>query len=66
MGLQGSAIAARSDLNKSFYGREITPTEILTGAVDQPASAAELYQALAQSSVVLVRLGVAVDGVLFP
>ncbi len=42
-GLQGSAIAARSDINKKFYGREITPTEILTGAVEQPTAAAQLY-----------------------
>lgn len=46
VGLQGSAIAARSDLNKKFYGREITPTEILTGAVEQPATASQLYDAL--------------------
>ncbi|TMW57568.1 hypothetical protein Poli38472_003493 [Pythium oligandrum] len=46
VGLQGSAISARSDLNKKFYGREITPTEILTGAVEQPAAASQLYDAL--------------------
>ncbi|OQS07007.1 hypothetical protein THRCLA_00967 [Thraustotheca clavata] len=45
-GLQGSAIAARSDINKTFYGREITPTEILTGAVDQPAAASLLYEVI--------------------
>ncbi|DBA04118.1 TPA: hypothetical protein N0F65_004226 [Lagenidium giganteum] len=46
VGLQGSAIAARPDINKKFYGREITPTEILTGAVDQPAAASQLYDAI--------------------
>ncbi|CAH0480754.1 unnamed protein product [Peronospora belbahrii] len=46
VGLQGSGIMARSDINKKFYGREITPTEILTGAVDQPAAASQLYDAL--------------------
>lgn len=46
VGLQGSAIAARSDINKKFYGREITPTEILTGAVEQPAAASQLYDAI--------------------
>jgi lipid-binding SYLF domain-containing protein len=46
VGLQGSAIAARSDLNKKFYGREITPAEILTGAVEQPAAASQLYDAI--------------------
>ncbi|CAK4087197.1 unnamed protein product [Aphanomyces euteiches] len=46
VGLQGSAIAARSDINKTFYGREITPTEILTGAVEQPTAAAPLYEAI--------------------
>lgn len=43
VGLQGSAIASRSDINKKFYGREITAAEILTGAVDQPAAASALY-----------------------
>lgn len=46
VGLQGSAIAARSDINKKFYGRDITPTEILTGAVEQPAAASQLYDAI--------------------
>lgn len=46
VGLQGSAISARSDLNKKFYGREITPSEILTGAVEQPAAASQLYDAI--------------------
>ncbi|OQR87967.1 hypothetical protein ACHHYP_07768 [Achlya hypogyna] len=45
-GLQGSAIAARSDINKTFYGREIAPSEILTGGVDQPAAAAPLYEVI--------------------
>ncbi|KAI9905290.1 hypothetical protein PsorP6_013521 [Peronosclerospora sorghi] len=46
VGLQGSGIVARADINKKFYGRDITPTEILTGAVDQPAAACQLYDAL--------------------
>lgn len=46
VGLQGSAIAARNDLNKKFYGREITPAEILTGAVEQPSAASKLYEAI--------------------
>jgi lipid-binding SYLF domain-containing protein len=46
VGLQGSAIAARADINKKFYGRDITPTEILTGAVEQPAAASQLYDAI--------------------
>ncbi|TYZ59081.1 hypothetical protein PybrP1_007201 [[Pythium] brassicae (nom. inval.)] len=46
VGLQGSAIAARYDINKKFYGRDITPTEILTGAVEQPAAASQLYDAI--------------------
>lgn len=46
VGLQGSAIAARNDINKKFYGRDITPTEILTGAVEQPAAASQLYDAI--------------------
>ncbi|KDO21403.1 hypothetical protein SPRG_12410 [Saprolegnia parasitica CBS 223.65] len=45
-GLQGSAIAARSDINKTFYGREISPAEILMGGVDQPAAAAPLYEVI--------------------
>lgn len=46
VGLQGSAIAARNDINKKFYGRDITPTEILTGAVEQPAAASQLYDSI--------------------
>ncbi|KAF0692712.1 Aste57867_16223 [Aphanomyces stellatus] len=46
VGLQGSAIAARADLNKTFYGRDISPTEILTGAVEQPTAAAPLYEVI--------------------
>lgn len=49
VGLQGSAIAARSDLNKKFYGREISPTEILTGAVEQPTAASQLYDAITRA-----------------
>ena len=49
VGLQGSGIMTRADLNKKFYGREISPEEILSGAVDQPATAMALYDALDQA-----------------
>lgn len=44
--LQGSVIATRNDLNRKFYGRELEPSELLSGSVGQPAAAKPLYTAL--------------------
>jgi lipid-binding SYLF domain-containing protein len=44
--LEGTVIAARDDANKEYYGRPVTPKEILSGAVKPPAGAAVLQKAL--------------------
>jgi lipid-binding SYLF domain-containing protein len=44
--LEGTVIAARNDANKEYYGREVTPEEILNGRVKPPAGAAALQSAL--------------------
>jgi len=44
--LQGSVIATRDDANTEYYGRAVTPDEILAGKVRAPKSAAKLEQAL--------------------
>jgi SH3 domain-containing YSC84-like protein 1 len=53
--LEGTVIAARNDRNREYYGREVTPTMILSGAVKPPAGAAKLQYALSQSPVVESR-----------
>lgn len=44
--LQGAIVAARSDLNRKFYGRDLQPSELLSGFVEQPAAARPLYEAI--------------------
>lgn len=44
--LQGSVIATRTDANTEYYGREVTPDEILSGKVRPPKSAAALERTL--------------------
>lgn len=44
--LQGSVIAARTDLNRKFYGRDLEPKELLNGSVAQPPAARPLYEAI--------------------
>jgi SH3 domain-containing YSC84-like protein 1 len=44
--LQGSVIATRDDANTEYYGRKVTPDEILSGKVRPPKSAAALEKAL--------------------
>ncbi|GMF36248.1 unnamed protein product [Phytophthora lilii] len=44
--LQGAILAARSDLNRKFYGRDLQPSELLSGFVEQPAAARPLYEAI--------------------
>ncbi|TYZ65699.1 hypothetical protein PybrP1_006390, partial [[Pythium] brassicae (nom. inval.)] len=44
--LQGSVIAARTDLNRQFYGRDLEPKDLLSGTVAQPVAAQPLYDAL--------------------
>ncbi|CAI5722572.1 unnamed protein product [Peronospora destructor] len=44
--LQGAILTARSDLNRKFYGRDLQPSELLSGYVEQPAAARPLYEAI--------------------
>jgi lipid-binding SYLF domain-containing protein len=44
--LEGTVIATRNDANKEYYGREVTPDEILSGKAKPPAGAAKLQTAL--------------------
>jgi lipid-binding SYLF domain-containing protein len=45
--LEGTIIAARNDANKEYYGREVTPKEILSGQVAPPKGAETLRKELA-------------------
>ena len=46
LGLEGSILTVRHDVNRDFYGREVTAEEILEHT-SPPRAAAPLYQALA-------------------
>lgn len=46
MSLQGAVIAARDDANERYYGRKVTPREILAGRVEPPAGASRLIEVL--------------------
>lgn len=39
-------IAARDDANREYYGRAVTPKEILSGRVKPPPGAGKLQKAL--------------------
>ncbi len=45
--LEGTVIAARNDVNNSYYGRYVTPAQILSGRVRVPRGARRLQRALA-------------------
>lgn len=44
--IEGTVIAARDDANRGYYGRDVTPKEILSGQVKPPKGAAKLKAAL--------------------
>ena len=44
--LEGTVVGARDDANAKYYGRTVTPAEILSGAVKPPAGAKKLRDAL--------------------
>jgi SH3 domain-containing YSC84-like protein 1 len=44
----GTVIVARNGANKEYYGRKVTPEEILSGQVKPPASARKLQEELAK------------------
>ncbi len=46
--LEGTVIATRNDRNADYYGREVTPSAILSGAIKPPRGAAKLEYALEQ------------------
>lgn len=48
LSLQGAVIAARNDTNDAYYGKKVTPAEILSGRVTPPAGAAKLIHALSR------------------
>ena len=45
----GSVLFARSDLNYNFYGRQVSPQQLLCGAVPNPRAAEPLYTALSEA-----------------
>jgi lipid-binding SYLF domain-containing protein len=51
--LEGTVIGTRNDANTEYYGRPVTPEEILSGKVAPPAGAKRMLQVLA--SQVLAR-----------
>jgi lipid-binding SYLF domain-containing protein len=44
--IEGTVIAARDEENRAYYGREVTPKTILSGAVKPPAGVEKLHRAL--------------------
>jgi lipid-binding SYLF domain-containing protein len=46
--LEGAVIAARDSENEQYYGRKVTPREILSGKAAPPAGAAQLRRDLAR------------------
>ena len=44
--LEGTVIGARNDANAAYYGRPVTPEEILSGKVTPPSGARRIIQAL--------------------
>ncbi len=46
--LEGTVVATRNDANAIYYGRSVTPGEILSGKVKVPAGARPLQRALAR------------------
>lgn len=47
--IDGSLLVSRQDLNYKFYGRPVTPADLLCGRVAPPRAAAPLYDALADA-----------------
>lgn len=44
--IEGTVIASRDDANEKYYGRKVTPKQILSHGVKAPAGAAKLERAL--------------------
>ncbi|TMW64867.1 hypothetical protein Poli38472_009034 [Pythium oligandrum] len=51
VGLHGSTILVRGDMNSKFYGRDVTPMEILNGHVQAPPGTCDvLYDAIERAA----------------
>jgi lipid-binding SYLF domain-containing protein len=48
--LEGTVIVTRNDANAEYYGRRVTPEEILSGKVPPPPGAKRLIQALTRQA----------------
>ena len=46
--LEGAVIASRPDVNRAFYGRDVSAKQLLTGEIAPPPAAKPLYDALAE------------------
>ncbi|CAI5731557.1 unnamed protein product [Hyaloperonospora brassicae] len=46
LSLHGAVITARTEMNRNFYGQQLTPEQILSGAVPRPRAAQCLYDAI--------------------
>jgi len=46
LSLQGALLAARDDANREYYGKPVTPGEILSGRIAPPDGAGKLLRAL--------------------
>ncbi|KAI9343748.1 hypothetical protein DFJ73DRAFT_790241 [Zopfochytrium polystomum] len=46
LSIEGLVVFARPDTNATFYGRKVTPMDLLSGRVEPPAAADVLYRAL--------------------
>ncbi len=46
--LEGTVVATRNDANTAYYGKPVTPEEILTGKVKAPAGVRRLQQVLSK------------------
>jgi SH3 domain-containing YSC84-like protein 1 len=44
--LEGSVITSRTSTNRNFYGKDVAPLDLLSGAAPRPPAAAPLYEAL--------------------
>lgn len=47
--LEGSVVASRPDVNRSFYGKEVAVAELLSGKEPLPVAGKPLYDALAKA-----------------
>ena len=46
--LEGTVVSVRDDANEAYYGRKVTPQEILSGKVQPPAGARNLLSVLSK------------------